>query len=448
MRKRSGARLASQAEPKTRRALLARHRDFRWFWMGETVSVFGTQVTAFALPLVAALTLHAGAGAVGAVATASYLPNVIAPLLAGHWLESRRRRPAMIGADILRAVVLAVVPLSYGLGFLSIDLLCAVAFVVGAASALFDVASFAYIPTLVDAADLPGANQAMQGSTTVAQVGGPGLAGIIVQVAGPPLAVIANALSYLASILGVAAGGRGEPRPVPEDAGRSGIFGGIRSLLGNPYLRSLTAHAAMYNVAYQIVMVNLVVWVVKERHVGVGVYGVALSAAGAGAFLGTMAVLRVSARVGYGRAYLYALVLFTGVPLVLAALPLHGNALGYAIAAVEVVAGIGVGAANVLSTTLRQAVVGVGALARSMGSYRVIIFGVIPFGSAVGGVLGDTLGSRTGVAIGTACFAISATPMVFGRVRALGKPGDARPALTSSPVTAPEMTAPEMTAQE
>lgn len=174
--------------------------------------------------------------------------------------------------------------------------------------------------------------------------------------------------------------------------------------------------------------VNLVVWVVKDRHAAVGVYGIALSAAGAGAFLGTMGVLRVSARVGYGRAYRYALVLFTGLPLVIATLPLHGNALGYAIAAVEVVAGIGVGAANVLSTTLRQAVVGTGSLARSMGSYRVIIFGVIPFGSAIGGVLGETLGSRTGVAIGTVCFALSATPMVFGRIRALGKPADARPA--------------------
>lgn len=214
-------------------------------------------------------------------------------------------------------------------------------------------------------------------------------------------------------------------------------------MLGNPYLRSLTAHAAMYNIAYQIVTVNLVVWVVKERHAAVGVYGLALAAAGAGAFLGAMGVLRVSRRVGYGRAYLYALVLFTGLPLVLATLPLRGDALGYAIAAVEVVAGIGVGAANVLSTTLRQAVVGLGALARSMGSYRVIIFGVVPFGSAIGGVLGETLGSRTGVAIGTFCFAISATPMVFGRVRSLGLPEEARPTVRSAPVTAPDLTTQE-----
>src|SRR5580658_9174956 len=295
MRRSSGGSRPARGEPTYRGALLGRHRDFRWFWAGETISVFGTQVTAFGLPLVAALTLHAGAGAVGAVATASFLPNVIVPLLAGQRLESRRRRPAMIGADILRAVTLTLVPLSYVFGFLSIGLLCAVAFVVGAASAYFDVASFAYIPTLVNETDLPGANQAMQGSITIAQVAGPGLAGILVQLAGPPLALITNAISYLASVVGVSAGGRSELLPVPEDAGPSGIFGGIRSLLANPYLRSLTAHAAMYNVAYQIVTVNLVVWVVKERHAAVGVYGLALSAAGAGAFLGTMGVLRVSA---------------------------------------------------------------------------------------------------------------------------------------------------------
>ena len=344
----------------------------------------------------------------------------------------------MIGTNLVRAAVLLLVPLSYALGFLSIGLLCTVAFVVGAASAYFDVASFAYIPTLVNQIDLPAANQAMQGSTTVAQVAGPGLAGVLVQIAGPPLAVIANAIGYLASVAGVACGGRGEPEPFPEEIGGTGIFAGVRSLLANPYLRSLTAHAAMYNVAYQIVTVNLVVWVVRERHASVGVYGVALSAAGAGAFLGTISVLTILARVGYGRAYLYALVLFTGVPLVLAALPLHGDALGYAIAAVEVVAGTGVGAANVLSTTLRQTVVGSGALARSIGSYRVIIFGVIPFGSAIGGALGQAFGSRAGVAIGTMCFAISATPMVFGRVRSLGQPQDARPEASLSYAQAPD----------
>ena len=82
------------AAPETgrERGLIFRHHDFRWFWAGQSISVVGTQVTAVALPLVAALTLGSGAGGVSVVATASFLPNVLLPLFAGNWLETRRRR--------------------------------------------------------------------------------------------------------------------------------------------------------------------------------------------------------------------------------------------------------------------------------------------------------------------------------------------------------------------
>ena len=83
--------------------------DFRRFWAGHTVSAVGTQVTAVALPLTAALTLDAGAAGVSAIATASYLPSAALPLLAGHSLERRRKRGVMIATDVIRAAAVAVV---------------------------------------------------------------------------------------------------------------------------------------------------------------------------------------------------------------------------------------------------------------------------------------------------------------------------------------------------
>ncbi|TCO60851.1 MFS transporter [Actinocrispum wychmicini] len=407
------------------RGLIRRHRDFRWFWSGQAVSVMGTQVTAVALPLVATLLLDARAGAVGAIAAATYLPNVVVPMLAGHWLETRRRRPALIGADVVRALALAVVPLSVLLGFLSLPLLVVVAFVVGAASVVFDVGSFAYVPGMVDDDDLPRANQALEGSLTVAQVAGPGFAGVLVQWLGPAVAVLVDSASYIASLVGITAARRPEPEPVVDSTERRKVLAGLRHLLGNPVLRALTIHAGVYNVGSQILMVNLLVWLVSDRQVSVGVYGLGLSAAGAGAFVGTMSVLRVSGRIGYGWTYVLALLLFTGVPLVLAALPMSGTALGVAVSAVWVVAGVGLGGANVLSTTLRQAAVPKAALARSIGTYRFLIFGVIPLGSAAAGVIGETFGSRTGVAVGTVVMALSAVPMVRREVRGLHDPQDA-----------------------
>jgi MFS family permease len=429
--------VSSTAGPATKqRGLIFRHHDFRWFWGGQAISVVGTRVTAVALPLVAALTLGTGAGGVSVVATASFLPNVLLPLFVGNWLETRRRRRIMIAADILRAALLALVPLAWALDLLSLGLLAVVAFGVGSASVMFEVGSFAYVPSLVDEDDLPAANQALQGSSTVAQVAGPGFAGLLVQIAGPAGAIVVDSVSYLASVFGLAAARRPEPAPEIDTTMRAGLLEGVRQTLANPILRALTTHAAIFNMSGQILTVNLVVWLVKERHLSPGGYGLALSASGVGAFCGTMMALRLARRLGYGRAFASALTLSCGAPLLLATFPFHGYALGAAVACVQIVSGTGLGNANVLSVTLRQVGAPRGTLARTSAGYRALIYGVIPFGSALGGVIGSLAGSRTGVAVGTIGFAISAIPMVRRQIRTVRDPQDARRLVEQAPAVA------------
>jgi MFS family permease len=405
--------------------LLRSDRDFRWYWAGQTLSVLGSQVTAVALPLVAALTLDVGPAGVSAVATASFLPNLLFSLAAGHWLEGRHKRRIMVWADIVRAALLAVVPVAGLTGRLSVSLLVVVAFAAGVASVFFEIGGFAYVPTLVAERDLGAANRAMQGSVTVAQAGGPGLAGALVQLLGPPLAVLVDAVSYIASAFGVAAAGRPEPAAAP-DARRSAVWEGVRIIMVNPFLRALTIHASIYNAASQIFLVNLVIWLVQNRGVSPGMYGVALSGGGVGAFVGTMMALRLAARLGYGRAFAASLLLSTGVPLLVATLPWRATSLALTLTALQLIAGIGLGSANVLSITLRQTVIPHNQLARSNGGYRLLMYGSIPIGSALGGLLGDALGSRAGVAIGTIGLAISALPMFARTIRRLRDPHDAR----------------------
>ncbi len=401
--------------------MLRRDQDFRWFWTGHTVSAVGTQVTAVALPLAAALTLDAGAAGVSAIATAGYLPSALLPLLAGHWLEHRRKRGVMVATDLIRAAVLAVVPIAWWYDALTLPLLVAVAFVVGAAAVVFDIGAFAYLPDLVAADDLPAANRALQGSSTAAQVGGPGIAGLLVQVLGPAWALLADGLSYLASAAGIRAARRPEPEPAARDA-RSGIGEGLRQIKVSPFLRALTAHAAIYNLSAQIVVVNLVLLAVKDRSLTAGGYGLALSAAGVGAFLGAMLGLRLAARLGYGGAFAASLTLSTGVPLLFAFLPGHGATYGILLGACQFLAGIGLGSANVLSVTIRQLLIPKAALARSNGAYRMFTYGVLPVGAALGGVLGGAFGSTTAVAIGAAGLALSALPMATRQIRTLRDP--------------------------
>ncbi|MFB9234881.1 MFS transporter [Plantactinospora siamensis] len=415
-----------------RRSILARHRDFRWFWAGHTASVLGSQVSAVALPLVAALTLGAGASGVAAVATAGYLPNVVLTLLVGRWLEARRRRRVMVAADLIRAVAMAAVPLGYLLGLLSLPVLVGLALLIGAATVVFDIGSFAYTVSLVDRPDLPAANRATQGSSTAAQVAGPGLAGGLVQLAGPVGALVVDAVSYLLSALGVASARSPERPPAPPAAG-AGILTGLRQVAANPVLRALTIHAATYNGAAQILVVNLIVYAVTDRHLAPGLYGLALSAAGAGAFLGTMLAPGLAGRLGYGRAFASALCLSCGTPLAIAALPGSGPTLAAGLAAVQLVSGAGLGVANVLSVTLRQVVAPEGALARTNAGYRLCTFGTLPLGGALGGLLGHAVGSRAAVAVGAAGLALSALPMMTRRIRTVARPEDAAPAPASRP---------------
>jgi MFS family permease len=197
--------------------LLRRHRAFRGYWLGQSLSFVGTQVTAVALPLVAALMLSAGPGQVGAIATAGMLPNLLFSLLVGHWVEGREHRRIMIPADIARAVLLAVIPVAALGDWLSIPVLVIVAFLTGVAGVCFEIAGFAYVPSVVDSNDLPAANRAVQGSSTVAEVAGPGLAGLLVQAVGPALAIVVDALSYVASAIGIAVGGSGKTAVLPSD---------------------------------------------------------------------------------------------------------------------------------------------------------------------------------------------------------------------------------------
>jgi predicted MFS family arabinose efflux permease len=257
-------------------------------------------------------------------------------------------------------------------------------------------------------------------------VAGPGFAGLLVQIAGPAGAIVVDSVSYLASVFGLAAARRPEPAPEIDTTMRAGLLEGVRQTLANPILRALTTHAAIFNMSGQILTVNLVVWLVKERHLSPGGYGLALSASGVGAFCGTMMALRLARRLGYGRAFASALTLSCGAPLLLATFPFHGYPLGGAITVVQLASGAGLGSANVLSITLRQVVAPRGSLARTNGGYRLLIFGVIPFGSALGGVFGQAFGSRVGVAIGTVGLAVSAYPMVRKRIRSLRDPKDAR----------------------
>ncbi|HVM83627.1 MAG TPA: MFS transporter, partial [Candidatus Binatia bacterium] len=176
-------------------------RDFRRVLAAFAVSSLGTKVAREAVPLTAVLVLQAGPGALSLLGVAATLPALALGLLAGVWVDRQRRRPLMIAADLIRGLALLSVPLAAWLGLLTIAQLFIVVMAVAALSLLFNVADAAFLPELVERGRLAKANAARETIDATSEVIGPPVCGVLVQTITAPMALLIDALSYLASAL-------------------------------------------------------------------------------------------------------------------------------------------------------------------------------------------------------------------------------------------------------
>ncbi len=152
---------------------LLRGVAFRRFWLGQTISLVGDQVTLVALPLTAILVLHSTPAEMGYLSAAATLPNLVFSLHAGAFVDRRgRRRRTMILADLARAAVIASVPILYALDRLSIDQLYVVAFATGLFSVLFTVSYPTLFTSLVERESYIEANSLISGSRAFSGVAG------------------------------------------------------------------------------------------------------------------------------------------------------------------------------------------------------------------------------------------------------------------------------------
>src|SRR5439155_21405506 len=178
---------------------LWRHADFLKLWSAQTISQFGTNVTQIALPLVAVLVLHATAFQVPALSTVDFLPFLLFTLPAGVWVDRLPRRPIMVAADLGRAAALGSIPFAAAVGHVTLAQLYVVGFITGTLTVFFDVSYQSYLPSLVERERLVDGNSMLVISRSAAQIGGPGLGGLLVRLFTAPYAILADAVSYLGS---------------------------------------------------------------------------------------------------------------------------------------------------------------------------------------------------------------------------------------------------------
>ena len=376
---------------------LLREREFRLFWLGQTVSVFGDQVSYLALPLVAVLVLNADPGQMGLLTAVGLAPHLLFSLPAGAWLDRiRRRRRVMILADIARAVAILVIPAAFVANALSMPLLLLVAFVIGTITVIFDIGWMTIFATVARRDQYVEANALLNASRSVSAVGGPAIAGILIEVLRAPLALVVDGVSFLVSAVFLGRIRAPDPDVDPEPGSiRAQLAAGMVFLFRDPIMRpSVLALAAvsLFNFAYAALFVLF-----ATRHLGLepGILGIALGTAAIGGVVGAILAPRIGRRLGIGGAFVLTMFVFPAsailVPLA-EGMPMP-VILGMLFAA-EFIGGFGVIVLDINAGSMLIARTPERLRGRGSGAFKTINWGVRPIGALLGGFLGGLIGVR------------------------------------------------------
>lgn len=390
---------------------------FMRLWGGQTISLFGSQITQLALPLIAILSLKASTFAVAALTVVEFVPHILFALPAGAWLDRIRRRPVMIAADWGRALALGSVPAAYFAGALTLAQLYVVGFLTGALTVFFDVAYQAYFPSLVPRSELNDGNAKLEISNSSAQIAGPGAAGLLVGALGAPYAVAADAASFVISALFIGTIRGKEPDPpasAPSARLMSEIREGIQFVLQHPLVRPNLVFMALANFFNFLFFSVLLVFAVRQLHLSPQTIGLILSIGNLGGLAAAITVGRLQRRLGIGQTMVFAgLTGFTLLLLPLASGPTRIPFLVLGIAGW----GYGLVLYNVTGRSMLQAVTPSRLLGRMASARRVVAWIGIPIGGLLGGVLGSSLGLREAILIGTAGRALSGLVLLRSPLR-------------------------------
>jgi MFS family permease len=384
--------------------MLLENRDFRRLWIGQTISSFGSGITGIALPLAAVLVLAASPAQMGILGALDGLAVIAFGMLAGVWVDRVGRRPLLIASDLGRAAVLGAIPAAALLGWLSMPLLYAAAAGAAVLTILFGITLESYLPTLVPRSGLVRANSRLALSDSLAEVGGPSLAGPLVQLLGAPMVVAVDAISFLVSALGLSLIRAPERRPsrlAPGNGAWRQTVEGLRTLLREPRLRSLAIGGALFNSFGSLVGTLYILYVVRDLHLAAAAVGLLVAAGGASSLAGTLLAARVIRRIGIGPtigigltfygAVTFLIVLAPPVPWVAAPFLLAAQ-LGDFSATIHLVA----------ETSLRQAIVSDRTRGRVNAGMRLLTRGFVPAAAVAAGLLGGLIGLRLTIAIGVA----------------------------------------------
>jgi len=378
---------------------LWRHADFAKLWTGQTISLFGSQITLLALPVTAVLILNATPLQMGLLTAAGTVPSLLLGLFVGAWVDRYRRRPILIAADLGRAALLAAIPLAALLGVLHIEVLYLVALLVGTLGLFFDVAYHSFLPSLVGSGQLVEGNSKLEMSESVAEIFGSGAAGGLVQLLTAPLAIALDAVSFLISALFLAWIRTPEPASRPPEEQQNiwqEIGEGLRLVAGNRLLRAIAGCMGTVSLFNSVLEAVAILYLVREVGLEPGVLGLIFASGSVGFLFGTFVTAWVTCRFGLGPGIAGGLLLvgLSDLLIPLVNRSMAAVAIALVLIAAQFFFGLGLVIFRIGQVSLRQAVTPDPLQGRMNATISFITWGIVPLGGLLGGGLGQALGLR------------------------------------------------------
>ena len=385
--------LASRWLPRTD---LWRHRDFLLLWSAQGISAVGSRITRTALPMAAILVTNAGALDLGLLALALTLPRALLAWVGGGFVDRHRRRPVLIGADIVRCVALVAIPAAAWRGMLSLPLLYAIAAVTGIATVFFELADHVFITDLVRRDQLLEANGKREAVDAVAEITGPALGGALVAWLTAPLAIAVDAVSFVFSAALISRIGKRETIAVPPmtSSPLSDARTGIHVVWRDPAIRALFIAASTMTLFGSFMAALYTLFALTTLGLTPTQLGITIGCGGIGALVGAAFSRRVAERFGPRRTLLWTLAVGAAMQVLIPLAPaVPWIAMAFLIA--TQVVGDGVLTIYLVNeTTLRQRLLPPEALGRAAATFQVANGTLMPIGALIRGMLAEGIGMR------------------------------------------------------
>ncbi len=375
-----------------------RQPGFLKLWTAQTFTQLAAQMSFLAVPLVAVVTLDATPFQMGILTALASLPSLLAGLQAGVLVDQHARRPIMIGADLARAFVLALIPIAWWLDLLSMPLLGLLVVLAGAASMLFDLAYQAFLPSVVSRDRLVDANSQMELSRTASELAGPGIGGLLLQLIGAPLTLLVNGglhgLSALAIwIIRIVEPPTQRERDQPPSL-RGQIVEGLEAVWQSPVLRATIGARGLLGFFNAVLEAVFVLYIVRVLDVEPVAIGVVFGIGGIGFLVGALLPSRTNQRLGFGTATTLGALVIAASDFLVPLAEGTGWLILPLLAAAQFFFGMGMTVFNVNGASARQLTVPGHLQGRASSISRFVAMSVVPAGALLGGLLGDVIGLR------------------------------------------------------